>query len=46
VKNAITALLFAALIATASGCATAARQPECRGPWTPINASRQVHANG
>jgi hypothetical protein len=27
-----------AMLAALSGCAGTDRQPECRGPWTPVNA--------
>ena len=45
-KAVVIALALAALLAGASGCAGTARQPECHGPWTPINSPHQERAHG
>ena len=39
-------LLVVALLTGSAGCAGTDRQPECRGPWTPINAAQQVRDHG
>ena len=45
-KSMTKALLVAALLAVGAGCAGTERQPECHGPWTPINTVPQVPAHG
>lgn len=39
-------MLVVALLTGGAGCAATDRQPECHGPWTPINVAQQVRAHG
>jgi hypothetical protein len=34
-------LAWLTLLAVTSGCTGTERQPECRGPWTPVNVARE-----
>ncbi|MBS0393037.1 MAG: hypothetical protein JSR54_00355 [Proteobacteria bacterium] len=38
-------VLLACTLAIGSGCTTTASQPQCHGPWSPINP-QQVKAHG
>ena len=46
VRLSFRALILAALLSGASGCAATDRMPECRGPYTPINSPQQERAHG
>jgi len=46
VSSLLKALLLAALLAAANGCAGTDRKVECRGPSTPIGSAKQDRANG
>ena len=39
-------LLVVALLTGSAGCAGTDRQPQCHGPWTPINTAQQGRAHG
>ena len=39
-KRRCSALVWCVLVFGLPGCTGTDRQPECRGPWTPVNVSQ------